>query len=72
MADITPYRRPSRRIRRRSRGSAPAATRCALVVDDTTETVHDVRVRPRETPDGGATPRAVSAPAARTKPLEKW
>ncbi|WEL24654.1 ATP-binding protein [Haloferax volcanii] len=43
------------------RARLPRERGCALVVDDTTETVHDVRVRPRETPDGGATPRAVSA-----------
>ncbi|WP_424007750.1 ATP-binding protein [Haloferax denitrificans] len=41
------------------RARLPRERGCALVVDDTTETVHDVRVRPRETPDGGATPRAV-------------
>ena len=40
-------------------GNDGAMNVCALVVDDTTEAVHDVRVRPRETPDGGATPRAV-------------
>ncbi|MFC7130020.1 ATP-binding protein [Haloferax chudinovii] len=41
------------------RARLPRERGCALVVDDTTEAVHDVRVRPRETPDGGATPRAV-------------
>ncbi|ELZ93261.1 ATP-binding protein [Haloferax sulfurifontis] len=41
------------------RARLPRERGCALVVDDTTETVHDVRVRPRETPDCGATPRAV-------------
>jgi len=30
----------------------------AIVVDDATESVHAVRVRERQTPDGGATPRA--------------
>ncbi|SEK87897.1 ATP-binding protein [Haloferax larsenii] len=38
----------------------PRKLGCALVVDDTTESVHDVRVRERDTPDGGSTPVAVS------------
>lgn len=33
----------------------------ALVVDDATESTHTVRVRERDTPHGGATPRAVNA-----------
>ncbi|WP_411967779.1 ATP-binding protein [Haloferax sp. YSSS75] len=39
----------------------PRERGCALVVDDTTESVHDVRVRPRETSDGGATPTAAAS-----------
>ncbi|KAB1186831.1 MULTISPECIES: ATP-binding protein [Haloferax] len=42
----------------------PRQRGCALVVDDTTESVHDVRVRPLETRDGGATPTATSSRAA--------
>ncbi|WP_416838489.1 ATP-binding protein [Haloferax sp. DFSO52] len=42
----------------------PRERGCALVVDDTTESVHDVRVRPRETSDGGASPTAVSSLAS--------
>ncbi|MFC4358236.1 ATP-binding protein [Halobium salinum] len=34
----------------------------ALVVDDATESVHAVRVRERDTPHGGASPRASSTP----------
>jgi hypothetical protein len=36
----------------------PEATGEALVVDDVTESVHSVRVRERDTPHAGATPRA--------------
>jgi DNA helicase HerA-like ATPase len=36
----------------------PRETGAAVVVDDATESVHGVRVRERETPDGGASPRA--------------
>jgi len=36
----------------------PGGTGEALVVDDTTETVHTVRVRERDTPHGGESPRA--------------
>ncbi|WP_410765815.1 ATP-binding protein [Haloferax sp. DFSO60] len=36
---------------------------CALVVDDSTESVHEVRIRARRTRDGGATPRASESPA---------
>ena len=39
----------------------PAETGCALVVDDATESVHGVRVRRRETPHGGSSPRASQA-----------
>ncbi|ELZ94934.1 hypothetical protein C440_07657 [Haloferax mucosum ATCC BAA-1512] len=38
----------------------PRERGCALVVDDTTESVHDVRVRLRQTPDRGSTPVAVA------------
>ena len=46
------------------RARLPRERGCALVVDDTTESVHDVRVRPRETSDGGATPVASDTDAA--------
>ncbi|KAB1197401.1 MULTISPECIES: ATP-binding protein [Haloferax] len=46
------------------RSRLPRERGCALVVDDTTESVHDVRVRPRETTDCGASPTAVSAHVA--------
>jgi hypothetical protein len=36
----------------------PTETGAAVVVDDATESVHAVVVRERETPDGGASPRA--------------
>lgn len=39
----------------------PGATGAALVVDDATESVHTIQVRERETPDGGASPRASAA-----------
>ncbi|KTG29583.1 ATP-binding protein [Haloferax profundi] len=42
----------------------PTERGCALVVDDTTESIHDVRVRPRETTDGGASPTAASSRVA--------
>ena len=35
----------------------------AVVVDDATESVHGVQVRPRETPHGGADPRASDRPS---------
>jgi len=38
----------------------PAAPGEALVVDDATETVHEIRVRERETPHGGESPRIAS------------
>lgn len=40
----------------------PEATGEAVVIDDRTETVHGVRVRERETPHGGASPRASARP----------
>jgi ABC-type transport system involved in cytochrome c biogenesis ATPase subunit len=39
----------------------PRETGAAVVVDDATESVHGVRVRERETPDEGASPRASDA-----------
>ncbi|WP_396610832.1 ATP-binding protein [Haloferax sp. S1W] len=42
----------------------PRELGCALVVDDTTESVHDVRIRERDTPDGGSTPTAVPSHGA--------
>jgi len=40
----------------------PTDTGEALVVDDATESVHHVTVRERETPHGGASPRASDRP----------
>jgi hypothetical protein len=42
----------------RLRDRLPTAPGGAVVVDDATESVHGVQVRRRETPHGGADPRA--------------
>jgi len=44
----------------------PAAPGEALVVDDATEAVHEVRVRERETPHEGASPRLDGTPVRRS------
>jgi hypothetical protein len=43
------------------RGRLPTARGAALVVDDATESVHGVRVRARDTPHRGESPRAIDA-----------
>jgi hypothetical protein len=40
------------------RDRLPSETGCALVIDDATESVDDLRVRRRDTPHGGDSPRA--------------
>lgn len=45
----------------------PTTTGDALVVDDTTESVHTVRVRERETPHGGDSPRASESKATSSR-----
>jgi hypothetical protein len=40
------------------REQLPSERGCALIVDDATESTHVVRIRERETPHGGADPRA--------------
>jgi hypothetical protein len=47
----------------------PRERGCALVVDDSTESVHEVRVRTRRTRDEGSTPRA-SHSTARSETVE--
>lgn len=43
------------------RDRLPSERGCAIVVDDATESVHEVRIRDRRTPHGGASPRASAA-----------
>ncbi|MFC6864312.1 ATP-binding protein [Halomicroarcula sp. GCM10025817] len=45
----------------------PAETGTALVVDDATESTHTVRIRERETPHGGESPRASAVAVGRDR-----